>query len=110
MNWHCSPPRDPVAEWTDISFAFVFSVDFLVILTFTVRSFRRNEQMATLANFLIVAFLLATLLNRLLCLLYSLLVDCNADIARNTVAMWFYFELPVALINAASIVIFFEWT
>ena len=24
--------------------------------------------------------------------------------------MWLYFELPIAFINAASIVMFFEWT
>jgi hypothetical protein len=66
--------------------------------------------MQNTANVLIVAFLLLTLLNRLLCLLYSLLINCNKDIGSNTVGMWFYFELPIAFINAASIVIFFEWT
>jgi hypothetical membrane protein len=110
MNWHCDPPRDTSDEYTDIAFSAIYLIDFIVVLIFSVRSFRRSEKMATLANILIIAFLLACLLNRLLCLLASLLINCNKDVNRNTVSMWFYFELPIAFINAASIVIFFEWT
>lgn len=102
--------REGADVWTDSIFAFVFLFDFVIVLLLSLRSFKRTPAMMNMANVLIVTFLLLTLLNRLLCLLYSLLLDCNKDIYRNTVAMWFYFELPIAFINAASIVIFFEWT
>jgi hypothetical protein len=102
--------RDMGDVWTDSIFALVFLVDFVIVLLLSLRSFKRTPAMLNTANMLIVAFLLLTLLNRLMCLLYSLLINCNADIERNTVGMWFYFELPIAFINAATIVIFFEWT
>jgi len=101
MNWHCDTPRDLSDMWTDICFAIVFAIDFIVVFSISVRSLRSNEQMATLANILIVSFLLACILTRLLCLLSSLLINCNKDIDRNTVGMWFYFELPIGFINAA---------
>jgi hypothetical protein len=94
---------------TDTVFLIIFLVDFIVVLSVAVRSLKRNEQMVNRANVLIVSFLLLTLVNRMVCLLYSLVLDCNKDIPRNTVQMWFYFELPIAFINAASIVLFFEW-
>lgn len=101
--------RNGADAFTDTVFLIIFLVDFIVVLSVAVRSFKRNEQMINRANVLIVSFLLLTLVNRMVCLLYSLVLDCNKDIPRNTVQMWFYFELPIAFINAASIVLFFEW-
>ena len=95
---------------SDGIFVCVFLVSFVLVLLFSIRSFERNRAMVNTANVLIVTFLLLTLLNRVLCLLYSLTFDCNDDIERNTVQMFLYFELPVAFINAATIVMFFEWT
>ena len=80
------------------------------MFTLAYRGFKKNKSMVNLANVLLVSFLLLTLLNRLICLFYTLVFDCNQDIPRDTIQMWLYFELPYALINAASIVIFFEWT
>jgi len=103
-------PRTTTDIVSDSFFAIIFSSTFVLVLLFSIRSFKQNRQMVNSANISIVTFLLLTLLNRVLCLLYSLIFDCNQDIQRNTVQMWFYFELPIAFINAATIVMFFEWT
>ena len=53
--------------------------------------------------------LLTSYVDRVLCLLYSLIFDENADISPNTMQMFLYFELPFWYLNAAQLVLFFEW-
>lgn len=106
----CSAERDKKDFWSDCFFSICFFIDFVVVASLSYKSFIRNRSMINLANILLVTFLLLTLLNRLVCLLYTLIFDCNRDIDRDTVQMYLYFELPFSLINAASIVVFFEWT
>jgi hypothetical protein len=42
-------------------------------------------------------------------LLYSLAVQHSADIKSNSVQIWVCFELPFYFINAASLIVYFEW-
>ena len=102
--------REPADVITDICFLIFFFLDIVVLTFIACRSFARNKTMINLANILLISFLIATLVNRLFCLVFTVVFDCNQDITRNTVQMWIYVELPFALINAASIVVFFEWT
>lgn len=47
--------------------------------------------------------------DRVLCFLYSLLLDNNNDIDPQSIKSFFYFELPFWYLNMATVIQFFEW-
>ena len=52
---------------------------------------------------------LLCLLDRLLCLLYSLFFDENQDIEPQSLKSFFYFEMPFWYLNVATLIYLFEW-
>ena len=98
----------------DIVFAILFLISFTLVLALSIYNFCKFPNMVNLPNVLVVIMILMTLLSKLctpflttpfvdrvLCLLYSLLFDENADIQTNTLQMFLYFELPFWYLNAA---------
>ena len=53
---------------------------------------------------------LPVVLDRLLCLLYSLFIDQDDEFDPQSMQSFFYFELPFWYLSVATIILFFEWS
>ena len=59
----------------DGTFSLIYFTCFVVCLAIAIRNFNKFPESVNKANIVIVVLLLCTLLNRLLCLLYSIFFD-----------------------------------
>ena len=59
----------------DGTFSLIYLTCFVVCLAIAIKNFKKFPESVNKANIVIVVLLLCTLLNRLLCLLYSIFFD-----------------------------------
>ena len=59
----------------DGTFSLIYFTCFVVCLAIAIKNFKKFPESVNKANIVIVVLLLCTLLNRLLCLLYSIFFD-----------------------------------
>ena len=86
----------------------IYAACFMSILVISTKNFLTFKSSVNMSNISVVTLLLCVLLNRLTCLLYSLIVLKNKDIPPDTIETFFYFELPFWMLSMASVILFFE--
>ena len=94
--------------YQDLVFVIILTILIPTFFIFTVKSLK-NEDNRNIHNFVIAITILSSLMNRYLCMLYSLIYDQNKKVFNNERQFYWYYQLPFDLLNTGVVAQFYQW-